>query len=123
MSDLGIMVYGYTKEQAGLIKAAFDTALLSDVIVVAASGANDRTIMSILEQGPNESYAEAPETLLMFINFDDSAIRKCLAVFPKPENLQRPLFCVLTENNAVWTLGTLLEHLREEHKRFHQEKT
>jgi hypothetical protein len=50
----------------------------------------------------------------MFLGFDDDLIEKSLKGFPRREQLPRPIFCGLTENNYNWTVAFLAEHLLEE---------
>ncbi len=117
MQPLGILVYGYSADQADVIRRSFDRLFSAATIVISASGREQMTVMDILEQGPVDRFDEQETRILVFLGFSQEQIRQALQEFPPEGGLPRPIFCTLTEQNVRWPLSRLLEHLTEEHNR------
>lgn len=122
MSEVGILVYGYTAEHVDLIREALEKELQQQIIVIGAAGMEQHTIMEILQRGQGDTFAAAEVGILMFLNFGDQEIAAALKAFPKTPGLKRPIFCGLTEQNVTWSLNTLIEHLLEEHRMVQQQR-
>lgn len=117
MNSRGILLFGYDREQAGIIQEAFAGIAGTDLTLISASGKEEWTIIDILETQSNDRFEERADKICMFLGFSKEQIQAALKEFPKKEGLPRPLFCVLTEHNLRWRFDTLREHLREEHLR------
>ncbi len=117
MEPLGIMLYGYGKNQAMTIREALAAALGRDVTLISASGREGDTVESILNAEDTEVFEERETRILMFLGFSREEMSMAMDRFPG-DGVARPIFCGLTESNAGWTLEYLLEHLLEEHARW-----
>lgn len=118
MGDIGILLYGYSEAQAGRITAHLGKVLGRDVVLLSASGGEDTTIDALLDAGGTVVFEEHEHRVLMFLGFDDTMIARALDHYPPEEDLPRPIFCGLTEENHRWKFSYLLEHLLEEHRRW-----
>ena len=114
MAALGLMVYGYSKDDADKIKASIDGILGEDTIVISATSKEPLTLTEILNRGPEESYADGEVKILVFIGFDDGQIHGVMGSLTT--EVKRPIFCTLTENNINWPFQVLIEHLLEEQR-------
>lgn len=116
----GILVYGYSLSNARKIHRALETALGQPLDCFGGSGREADIVAAILEghvpsgpqAGTNPEYTDGPDKVLMLLGFDRATTQVALQNFPT--TLARPVFCGLTPTNACWTLGTLVEHLKEE---------
>jgi hypothetical protein len=117
---IGILIYGYNKEDALRIRAAFDRAVEDAVFIISGSGKEDRLVMDILDQGPEDLYEDKEDKIVMFLAFTKAQVDAALSGFPSQAVL-RPIFCGLTIQNLQWTLDHLIEHLKEEHQQWTQQ--
>ena len=117
MQPLGIMVYGYSADQANRIRHSFDQLFSSKTVLISASGKEDLKVLDILEKGPEDLFEEKETKILVFLGFSETQIRQALQDFPAGKGLPRPIFCTLTEQNIHWPLQGLMEHLTDEHNR------
>jgi len=115
MEPLGIMLYGYDQEHALMIKASLESVLEQDIVLLSASKREDVEVRDILESEEHDFEDNDPK-ILMFLGFNEDQIESAMNMFPKIEDMKRPIFCGLTEHNIQWKIDMLLEHLLEEEK-------
>lgn len=118
METLGIMLYGYGREQADKIRASFAETLGRDVALIGASGREGDVVEDILAAEDEGAFGEKETRVLMFLGFPQEEMSLAIDRFPRETDIGRPIFCGLTESNSRWKLDFLLEHLREEHERW-----
>ena len=118
MDELGIMVYGYSRDRAEKIRDSLCDLTGRRVVLFSATGREDEVIEKIIGGQAGGEYADGPDPVLMFLGFSDIEISDAIDSFPSGGPLPRPIFCGLTEDNCSWTFGELLEHLIEEHRKF-----
>ena len=114
MEPLGILLYGYNNQDVTFIKQSLDNSLDEELIIISGSGKEKTKISQILEEGNNTNFEDKKNKILLFLGFEDAQVSAVLNNFPRTENLKRPIFCGLTEQNINWTLEYLIEHLLEE---------
>jgi hypothetical protein len=114
MEQLGILLYGYEKTDAYTIKHAVEKILNRELILLSGSRKESQVMEDILSDELYDTYEDKEVKVLMFLGFDDSQINLTLKKFPDADEVTRPIFCGLTENNIAWPLEKLLEHLIEE---------
>ncbi|MBN2402125.1 MAG: DUF3783 domain-containing protein [Spirochaetes bacterium] len=114
MDQLGIMLYGYEKTDAYIIKQAIEKILGREVELISSSRKESEIVEIIFSDELYDTFEDKEIKILMFLGFDDSEINLTLEKFPAANKVTRPIFCGLTENNIKWTLKQLLEHLIEE---------
>lgn len=112
--QIGMMVYGYSKENAEAIQKVFESELDEEIILISATGKEKMVVSEILDLGPDIPHGENETKVIMLLGFDDEQTALVLKTFPK--DIRRPIFCALTEENMNWHLDKLLEHLEEERK-------
>lgn len=117
MEPLGIMLYGYGKDQAMAIREALTAALGRDVTLVSGSGREGDTVEGVLAAEAADVFEERETRILMFLGFSQEEMSLAMDRFPR-DVVARPIFCGLTESNSGWKLEYLLEHLLEEHARW-----
>ena len=118
MADIGIMVYGFSEDEATSIKRSLEEINKEDVILISGSGRESNTVGDILEDEEYSIFEEKIDPrVVMFLGFDGPKIHASMDSFPKL-NGPRPIFCTPTENNISWTLQALLEDLMEEREYF-----
>lgn len=119
MQSVGVLTFGYGKEDAQAIQAFLSRTLDTYVILVSASQKTDLKIIDILQKGPEDVFADEETKILMFLGFTEEQTRAVLKNFPSGEGgVRRPIFCSLTAQNRQWPLRELIEHLAEEHRRW-----
>jgi hypothetical protein len=118
MNDLGIMVYGYSREKAESIKAAFVEILGVPVALFTATAREHATVKTIIESGAEGEgvFADRADPVVMFLGFSDIEISDAMDAFPAVVG-PGPIFCTLTDENYYWTFSELHEHLIEERRR------
>ncbi len=104
-----IMVHGYAMEDVALIVRALREALKTDIGFISATGRGSELVKDIIEAGPKELFKDEEHKMLMFIEFDDDSIYDSMMAFP--EGMDRPMFCMPTADNLVWSLTNLIDHL------------
>ncbi len=114
MEQAGIMLYGYEKTDAYIIKYAIEKILGREVGMLSGSRKESQIIEEIISDEMHDTYEDKDIKVLMFLGFDDKEINSTLEKFPASDKVTRPIFCGLTENNIAWPLEKLLEHLIEE---------
>ncbi len=112
--SLGMLLYGYSEHEAFVIRGEYEVLFENQVIVIGASGHDDRRVCDILSGQVQPCFSESENRVLMFLGFTDDEISLALKHFPLSQGIRRPLFCGLTENNYEWTMGVLVKHLLEE---------
>lgn len=115
---LGIMLYGYGRDEARLIGDSVSGSSGSAVEVIDASGMEDAVVSSILEGGGSGSFVENDVRVLMFLGFDDDTLGRAMDDLRGVRGIVRPIFCCLTEENVNWTMKELLRDLMEEDRYF-----
>ena len=126
MEPLGVLVYGYSNEDAEVIKQSLFEILNEEVIIISGSNKENSKIIDILERGPENIFKDEDTKILLFLGFPEEKVGFVLKKFPPGELVKRPIFCGLTEQNINWTLKNLVDHLNEEDKywrRKRQEKS
>lgn len=120
MAEIGIMVYGFGREEAGIIKDKLIDINNEEVMLISGCRREEDIISDILD---DEGYSEFEEKedprVVMFLGFDGPKIHASMDNFPEL-NGNRPIFCTPTENNSEWKLSALLEDLMEERAYFKQ---
>ncbi len=114
MDELGIMLYGYDGNDAAFIKNGLDDIMGQGVQVISGSGKESIVVGEILNREDSEHFSAGDPKVLMFLGFDDPQTGKAMDDFPKREDLDRPIFCSLTETNVKWTLRELIKDLLAE---------
>ncbi len=118
MQSVGVLISGYHEEDARAIKAFLDRTLDAYVLLVSASQKADMKIIDILRKEAEETFADEETKILMFLGFSEVQTHMVLEGFPRDGSLKRPIFCTLTAQNQHWPFNQLIEHLREEHRRW-----
>jgi len=135
MQKLGILLYGYGKDHADMIRKSLEEVLDNPLTVFSGTNNEDSKLMDILSKGPEGIFEEKDVKILVFLGFDNAQIASSLGGFPgkdtpngvsnlssgdftSNEELVRPIFCGLTGENVNWPLSDLIEHLLEEDRHF-----
>jgi len=113
---MGVMLYGFDENSALEIKWYLDKLAERDVMLISASGREGERVSSIIGEPGASSFENKQSKIMMFLGFEDRHIGPAMKAFPT--ELERPIFCALTEQNINWTLDYLIEHLLEERARF-----
>jgi hypothetical protein len=114
MEPLGIMLYGYSEGDSKIIKNSIENVVKENIILISGSKKEDMKVLEIIEKGPDETYEDVDNKILMFLGFNPEQVDQVISDFPKDGVLKRPIFAGLTEQNIDWTLNYLIEHLLEE---------
>ena len=114
-NPMGVMIYGYDEQTALKIKDNLDKLVKRDVMLITGSGRESERVAMIIGEAHAGPFEDKPNKVLMFLGFGDEHIGPAMKFFPK--DIQRPIFCALTEQNVNWTLDYLIEHLLEEKAR------
>ena len=122
MNAHGIMLYGYSKDQAGLIQNHLEALFEMPITVISGKGKESEVVAVIITDEHVNDFGEGSPKILMFLGFSDDEIKKTVDTFHSIVNVQRPIFCGLTEENMQWSLRMLIEHLEEEHRRWTNQK-
>ncbi|MBW6486219.1 MAG: DUF3783 domain-containing protein [Syntrophobacterales bacterium] len=123
MEELGVLIYGYNGEDASRLSVFLDDAVGCHVFLMSASGKNGEKVIDILENRANDSFADEETKILLLLGFTEEQVRTVLGSFPSGEGApQRPIFCMLTEENRNWPLDRLLEHLEAERRYWAEKK-
>ncbi|MCC7573378.1 MAG: DUF3783 domain-containing protein [Candidatus Methanofastidiosum sp.] len=117
-----VVVYGYSTAEVNKLKTFLENKLDISLNIISASEKEKITIADILENSENEIFKVKDTKVLMFLDFLDEEIRFLLYNF-SDINIQKPLFCVLTEHNINWSFDKLIEDLIEERKHFEENKS
>lgn len=117
--SLGIMMYGYRHEDARKIQAAIERAVEHPLIVISASGKENQLVADILDKDPEEFYEDKEAKIIMLLGFNERQVKACVRDFPSPQ-VARPIFCSLTVHNIQWPMHQLIDHLKEEQRRWTQ---
>jgi hypothetical protein len=122
MQSVGVLICGYSEEDARTIKTFLDKTLDAYVLMVSASQKAEMKIIDILRKGPEEYFVEEEIKILMFLGFSEVQTHMVLEGFPRDGALRRPIFCSLTNQNQHWPLRELIEHLVAEHRKWTGQK-
>ena len=90
MDELGIMVYGYSRDRAEKIRDSLCDLTGRRVVLFSATGREDEVIEKIIGGQAGGEYADGPDPVLMFLGFSDIEISDAIDSFPGP--LPRPIF-------------------------------
>lgn len=115
MAEKALLFYGFTRDEAFIVRDSLAAALGCEIEMISASGREETAVESVLAEMPAADFTEEDTRFLMFLGFEDSDISESIRAFPKIS--KRPILCTLTENNMTWTIAALLEHLKEEDAR------
>jgi len=118
MQSIGVLICGYSQEDARIIKGFLDRSLDTYVLMVGASSATDRSVLDILRRGQAEHFQEEEIKILMFLGFSEVQTHMVLEGFPGDGGLKRPIFCALTKQNQHRPLRELIGHLVEEQRQW-----
>lgn len=114
--SLGLLLYGFSDAEAGLLKEETKSFYESDIILLSASEREELTVKEILNLQDHSFGQALDERFIMFLGFDDDLIMKFMKSFPS--NIRRPIFCGLTSSNIEWKVSYLMDHLIEEKRKF-----
>lgn len=118
MAEIGIMAYGFSKDDAETIRDSLKEINGEDVILITGSGREDHLLGDILEDEEYSTFEEKEDPrVIMFLGFDGPKIHASMDGFPRLEG-RRPIFCTPTEKNISWTLKALLQDLMGEREYF-----
>jgi hypothetical protein len=113
-----IFTFGFT----GVESAAIDAALAGIHVPPPTrlrSSQGDARVEDIVERDADGTGSlTSTERLVLFANLPGDAVGRLVDHF-RTMGVPRPIFAVVTETSAAWTLADLLEHLAEE-KRAHE---
>ena len=115
-NSLGLLLYGFSAAEAGLLKEETESFYESDIIFLSASEREDFTVKDIINMSEHSFGQALDERFIMFLGFDDDLIMKFMKSFPS--RLRRPIFCGLTSSNIEWKVSYLMDHLIEEKRKF-----
>lgn len=120
MANYGIMLYGYNKKNSEEIRSFVSELMKEDVDLFGASPESNYMVKDIVLDPEKSEFLDSPNKFFMFLGMDNSIIQQVLNDFPS--NIQRPIFCTMTENNIKWHVNYLIEHLLEEEAKMNGEK-
>ncbi|MGL4370409.1 MAG: DUF3783 domain-containing protein [Spirochaetota bacterium] len=112
MENKALLFYGFTRDEAFIVRDAIASTLACEVEMISASGRESSTVETVLAEMSAAHFTDEEIRFLMFLGFEDSDISESIHAFPKIS--KRPILCTLTENNISWTISALIEHLKEE---------
>jgi len=122
MTDLAILVHGYTADEVVAIIDALQGATGRRVGVLSGSGRDGQVVGDILREAPAGRFEGDPRKALMFLNFSEEQMYDSMMAFPdEPCGIERPAFALPTEENVTWTLGRLLGQLMEHRDGHHDD--
>jgi hypothetical protein len=116
MDHLGVMVYGYSEDEAKSLHGHLQNLMDTDISLISGSGREQEVVETILTDEVKAIFQDASPKILMFLGFSDKMINLVLDEFSSISDVARPIFCGLTENNVKWSLQQLLDHLIEEQR-------
>jgi len=123
MESAGVLIYGYQGEDARRIRIFLDEVAGAPVFVTGASGQNETRIIDILQNTTESRFADEQPKIMMLLGFSEEQIHVILGGFSAGlKGVERPIFCMLTENNQDWQLKQLLEHLEEERRHWSRKR-
>jgi hypothetical protein len=115
-NSLGLLLYGFSAAEAGLLKEKTESFHESDIIFLSASEREEFTVKDILNMSEHSFGQALDERFIMFLGFHDDLIMKFMKSFPS--NIRRPIFYGLTSSNIEWKVSYLMNHLIEEKRKF-----
>ena len=104
MTETGILLYGYDKAHASIIRQAIVSITGSDIRLISATGKEDLAVRQIIGGGDN-IFLDGEPKVLMFVGFGDDQLGAALNGFPKDGSVQRPIFCGLTVTDGFMLIG------------------
>ncbi len=113
MDKTGILLYGYSEADAMSLRKAVEDCLNRDIVLLSASGMEEKTLQEVLELAECSNFEENGTPIMMFLAFSDEDIQKALQAVSVAK-VKRPIFCTPTNENIHWPLKALIEHLRVE---------
>ncbi len=122
MQKLGILLYGYCKDHADIIRKSLEEVLGNPLKMFSGANRENTKLLEILTSGTEGDFEENDVKVLVFLGFDNSQIAASLGGFPVKEGMVRPIFCGLTGENVNWPLAELIDHLLEEHRYFSERR-
>jgi len=114
--NIGIMLYGYDEPASGSIMTFLEKLTAKEIIGASASGREKERVTVIVGAPTWDAFEDKKNKILMFLGFSDDMLGSAMKHFPA--DLERPIFCALTDQNVNWTFDYLVEHLLEEKARF-----
>ncbi|MCU0799864.1 MAG: DUF3783 domain-containing protein [Candidatus Thermoplasmatota archaeon] len=119
MDELGLMLYGFSRDQSIVLKGTLEGLLGTHVTLISGSGKEDHLLLDVLEKEDALLFEERDDPrVVMFLGFDGPQIHTAMDNFPRFEGKKRPIFCTPTEENINWKLSALLKDLMEEREHF-----
>jgi hypothetical protein len=123
METAGVLIYGYNKEDAARIRAFLAEVAGLPVFLTSGSGKNRETIADILKNTTDNVFSDEETRIMMLVGFSEEQVGAILGDFSTGAGvLNRPIFCMMTEQNRNWPLEELLEHLEEERRYWASQK-
>ena len=111
------MLYGYPCEDAECILGAVSEAIGREVRPISGHGREDDLVGDLLRDALADRFGAGTPKVLMFVGMTDEEIHRAMTAFPGDGiGIERPIFCMPTEDNVTWTLVTLLDSLAAEHE-------
>jgi hypothetical protein len=122
-ADFGIMVYGYNESDAKKIKKKIEGIMKKEVDLISGSQMENKVIKDILESGGAPSFEENEKKVMMFLgDFSTKQLQASMKLLPPDGNIDRPIFCTVTDRNFFWTLSDLIEDLLQEEQIWKERK-
>lgn len=115
-NSLGLLLYGFSAEEAGILKEETKNFHESEILFLSASQREELIVKDILNLEEHSFVEALDDRFIMFLGFDDVLIMKFIKNFPS--NMKRPIFCGLTSSNIEWKISYLMDHLIEEKRKF-----
>ena len=116
MTDIGIMVYGYDESEATNLQQHLEHLMDTQITIISGSDRENDIIESIISEDTAGVFRNGSPKVMMFLGFSDASINRVLDEFKNFSDVNRPIFCGLTENNVKWPLKQLIDHLIEEQR-------
>ncbi len=115
-NSLGLLLYGFSGAEAGLLKEEMKNFYESEILFLSASQRENLTVKEILNLSEHSFDEALNDRFVMFLGFDDDLIMRFIKSFPA--KMKRPIFCGLTSSNIEWKISYLMDHLIEEKRKF-----
>ncbi|MBU0498103.1 MAG: DUF3783 domain-containing protein [Candidatus Thermoplasmatota archaeon] len=121
MGSYAILVYGYNRNAAGMIQEYLSRVIKEPVRLFSATGQESKRVKQLLSDQVEEVFVDSSPKFVMFLGFSNDEIHNSLDQFHMVQDVDRPIFCGLTQDNMEWTIEELLDHLVKEHQHWSQQ--
>ncbi len=122
MGSYGILVYGYEHDAAQRIQQFISQLLKEPLLLMSATGQESKRVKQLLTNQDKEIFVDVSPKFVMFLGFSNDEIHISLDQFHLIQEVDRPIFCGLTQDNMDWTIKELLDHLVKEHQHWSQQQ-